>query len=94
MNVIAREGIADKNTQSRQDDPKKRAEDQAQIANEAESRARRIQRRREYRQKVAEGQRAKRRQRAFKLVGLWSLVIIAGFIAAAWFAPDLAKMLS
>lgn len=75
------------------DDPKKRAEDQAQLADEADGRARRIQRRKAYREKVAQGRRAKRRQRAFKLAGIWSLVIIVGFIAAAWFAKDLAQLI-
>ena len=85
--------MADRDSQSRQDDPKKRAEDRAQLAGEAESRSRRIQRRKAYREKVEQSRRAKRRQRAFKLAGLWSLVIVAGFFAAVWFAPDFAKLL-
>ena len=93
MNVISRQDRAEKDTQSRQDDPKKRAEDQAQLAGEAESRTRRIQRRKAYREKVEQGRRAKRRQRAFKLAGVWSLVIVAGFVAAAWFAKDLAQLI-
>jgi hypothetical protein len=45
MNNVTRERKSDGGAQSRIEDPKKRAEDHAQLASEAENRSRRIQNR-------------------------------------------------
>ncbi len=93
MNVINRQGLSDGDERTLIDDPKKRAEDLAQLDNEAESRARRIQIRKASQLKTENARQAKRRARAFKLVGFWCFAIVAGFLSIAWFAPDLVRRL-
>jgi len=90
MNVMTHRGLLDGDARSLIDDPKKRAEDQAQLAGEEESRSRRIQNRKASRFKSEMARKAKRRARAFKLVGFWCFAIVAGFLSIAWFAPELA----
>jgi hypothetical protein len=94
MNNVTREGKSDGGAQSRIEDPKKRAEDQAQLASEAENRSRRIQNRKAARLKADKARQAQRRARAFKLVGLWCVIIVVGFLSVAWFTPGLIEGLS
>ena len=60
MNNVTREGKSDGGAQSRIEDPKKRAEDQAQLASEAENRSRRIQNRKAARLKADKARQAQR----------------------------------
>jgi cell division septal protein FtsQ len=83
----------DQDARSLIDDPKKRAADVAQLENENENRDRRVRERKVYRQKMEARKKARRRQRAFKLAGVWCLVIVAGFIGIAWFANEFARLI-
>tara|TARA_B100000315_G_scaffold226851_1_gene234131 strand:- start:4718 stop:4963 length:246 start_codon:yes stop_codon:yes gene_type:complete len=75
-------------------DQQKLIEGQMQLEDEAKSRARRIKMRRQRQAKLAAMRKAKRRARAFKLAGLWSVVMLGGFFALAWFSNDVMALIA
>jgi hypothetical protein len=93
MNTMTHQGLMDQDARSLIDDPKKRAADIAQLGNENENRDRRVRERKVYLQKLEARKKARRRQRAFKLAGAWTLVIVAGFIGIAWFSNELVRLI-
>jgi hypothetical protein len=66
-----------------------RARGQEQLANEAESRNKRVTTRRGVQAKKELARRAAKRKRMFKVIGIWVGVIFVGFLGTAWFMPSM-----
>jgi hypothetical protein len=74
-------------------DQKKLIEGQLQLEGEDEARKRRVKIRKQRQAMLAVKRRAQRRTRAFKLAGFWTLVIIGGFFAMAWYSNDVMALI-
>ncbi len=86
MNNITRREIIEKSCNAFVFDEKRTAENLAQLEGEAESRARRINIRKQCRAKMEMLRRQKRRTRAFKLALVWATVIATVFFVAIWYS--------
>jgi hypothetical protein len=78
---------------ARDTDGDDRGRDPALLKREADSRDGRIKMRREQQRKKELARKAAKRKRMFKVAGVWLGIIFLGFLAAAWFSPDLIKWL-
>jgi hypothetical protein len=74
-------------------DQQKLIEGQLQLEGEDEARKRRVKIRKQRQAMLAVKRRAQRRARAFKLAGFWTLVIIGGFFAMAWYSNDVMALI-
>ena len=72
-------------------EPGERGREQLRV--EAAQRSKRIQGRRDQQLKKEAAKRMAKRNRMFKVMGIWLAVLIAGFLIIVWFSPDLMKML-
>ena len=81
------------NVQRRRVQEHDRKRDLDQLEDEAVSRQKRIEARKRQRAKQEAAAKAKRRARMVKMSGIWAVLIVAGFVSAAWFSDDFSKML-
>ncbi|NQV56161.1 MAG: hypothetical protein HQ503_09915 [Rhodospirillales bacterium] len=68
-------------------------DDQILLEAEAEARAQRVNARSQDRAVLAAKKKLERRNRVYKLTGLWGAIIFIGFIAVTWFSGDLIKII-
>lgn len=94
MNNITPMKLREESRISSDFDERKRAENLAQLNDEAESRARRIKMRKARQSKLEVLRRQKRRSRAFKLAAVWVVVIATGFFAATWYSKDIVQWMA
>lgn len=71
----------------------KRKQNLDQLEGEAAARQKRIEQRKAQKAKMDANNRARKRSRMVKMSGIWLVIIIAGFFAAAWFSEDVSKWL-
>ena len=74
-------------------DQQKLIEGQLQLEGEDEARNRRVGLRKQRQALLAAKRRKQRRARAFKLAGFWTVAIIGGFFAMAWYSNDVMALI-
>ena len=83
---------SDQRRQPIDDDDEQDAPDGAQVlAREAAQRNKRIKVRREQQLKKDAAKRIAKRNRMFKVAGIWVAVLIAAFLVVVWFTPEIMK---
>lgn len=75
------------------DEPDDREGGREMLRQEAAQRDKRMRIRKEQQLKKEAAKRIARRNRMFKVAGIWVVVLIAVFLVTVWFSPDLMKML-
>lgn len=90
--VMKQTAMADRGG-ARETDDEDRGRDPDLLKREADSRDGRIKMRREQQRKKELARKLAKRKRMFKVAGAWLGVIFIGFLAAAWFSPEVIKWL-
>jgi|GEM_PF-2236028 hypothetical protein len=94
MNNIATQYLDRETTKSDAENEQKIVEGRLQLEDEEDARKRRVKLRKQRQAKLVVERRDRRRKRAFKLAGLWILIIAGGLFAATWYSGDITSLLA